>query len=122
MSTFDESKGLLNLGGLNGPLTTYFFDNEARPCPGAAAATVQDATPRSLKLALRLQPSQEEAEASPISTLLEVLEDRFLATEMSRGASGNVRTVILSLWSDRRGLLDKTLKMHGYSIKDEREL
>jgi hypothetical protein len=76
---------------------------------------------RSLKLAVRIRPAHG-ARNSDFSLLLTELEDRFLGQENSTGADGDIRTVVLLLWSNKRDLLTQTLSKHGYEIKDEFEL
>jgi len=110
MRTTDVN-GSLNLGGVTGPLRDS----------GNSAASSRPEEPCSLTLVIRIRPSQDR-DVSDFRTLLTELEDRCLAQEKSTGADGYIRTVIVSLWSNKRHILETTLSKHGYEIKDEFEM
>lgn len=106
----ETTDALLNLGGLYGPLHAAGSSLEL-PTSRPEADEL-----RSLTVALRIRPVSESA--SHFSVLLEELEERFLARQNSAGSDGDIRTVVLSYWSDKRPLLDATLAKHGYGVKD----
>ena len=110
MRTTDVN-GSLNLGGMAGPLRDS----------GNTEASSRPEEPRSLRLVIRIRPAQGR-DASDFRTLLTELEDRCLAQERSTGSDGHIRTVIVSLWSNKRHILETTLSKHGYEIKDEFEM
>lgn len=102
--------GLRNLGGLLGPL----YREESR-C--SLSGFSEDQSSPSGQLAIRILPIEGNERPTPFDLMMDELEENFLAVRGSSCVA--VRTVIVSLYLDKRLLLDQTLARHGYRILDE---